>query len=92
MLGNKLEGLSSKMFEPIAGNKLQSVDFCYNKKINAIYQPGIERSVALLEELMDIIDKNCDLPFDEEEREEFDQYFTATLENLWTSGLDHHRR
>jgi Leucine-rich repeat (LRR) protein len=67
---NQLEILSSKMLESVAGNELEKVNFRGNTKINAFYQPGEEESVASLQELMDIIDSNCDLPFDD----------------LWTSG------
>lgn len=85
VFGNDLEFLSSKLLEPIADNQLERVNFQSNK-ISAFYQPGAEGSAASLQALMDIIDKNCDLPFKDGERKQFDQVFPATLENLWTFG------
>jgi hypothetical protein len=50
--------LSSELLEPILDNQLEQVDF----RNNALYQPGAKGSVASLEELLDIIDKNCECP------------------------------
>jgi BTB/POZ domain len=83
--GNKLEFLSSELLEPILDNQLEKVDIRGNTKINALYQPGAEGSVSSLQEFLDIIDKNCDLPLDDE-KEEFDQAFVSTFESLRTSG------
>jgi Leucine-rich repeat (LRR) protein len=83
--GNEFDCLSSEVLEPISRNQLERVSFRSNT-INAHYQPEVEGSVASLQELMEIIDKNCDLPFGRGEKKEFDQACIATLENLWTSG------
>jgi hypothetical protein len=81
---NNLEYLSSKLLEPILGNQLQTVNFEDNTKINAFYQPGKEGSVASLQELMNIIDLNCEPPKDEI-KEEFKNTFNAGFKELWTS-------
>jgi BTB/POZ domain/Leucine rich repeat len=83
---NKLEFLSSQLLEAIAGNQLERVDFRSNTKIDAFYQPGEEGSVASLQELMEIIDKDCESPEnDEDEEEEFMRSFAAGFKDLWTT-------
>jgi Leucine-rich repeat (LRR) protein len=81
---NKLEFLSSKLLEPILGNQLERVNFKGNTKINAFYEPGEKGSVASLQELMKIIDQNCEPPKDKL-KEEFKKTFAAGFEELWTS-------
>jgi Leucine-rich repeat (LRR) protein len=85
LCGNKLEFLSSKLLEPIAGNQLGRVKLGNSKKINAFCQPGVEGSVASLQELMKIIDKNCERPEEDIEKEEIAKTFAAGFEELWTS-------
>jgi Leucine-rich repeat (LRR) protein len=83
---DKLKFLSSQILAPIAENQLERVYFNNALEIDAMYQPGTEECVASLQELMDVIDKHFDLPFNDDEKEEFNQTCIATFENLWTSG------
>jgi BTB/POZ domain len=80
---NKLEFLRSKLLDPIAVNGIIRLDFRGNTKIDAFYQPGKIKSVGSLQELMKIIDKNCEPPKDE--REDFAQGFVVGFKELWTS-------
>lgn len=68
---NKIEKMTSKLLEPIMNNKLQTVSFIGNKKIDAFFQIKTgrrgnsiftERSVNTIEDLMQIIDDQCHEP------------------------------
>lgn len=79
---NKLEFLSSSLLDPIAEN-LQFADFRDNLKLDAMFSAGEEGSVASLEELMDIIDENCEKPV---EAESFANDVAVGINELWLSG------
>jgi Leucine rich repeat len=57
--GNQLEFMSSKLLEPIMKNRLRTVEFKGNTKINAFLGFGSAKSI---EELMKIIDEECTKP------------------------------
>jgi hypothetical protein len=59
---NKLEILSSAVFDPIINNGLELLVLSGNVKIDAFYLPGNKNSVATIDELMEIIDSNCNAP------------------------------
>jgi Leucine-rich repeat (LRR) protein len=85
---SKLERISSKLLEPIASSLL--VNFNSNTKINSYFSPGFGGSTKSLQELMKIIDKNCEKPDEREEmlseiydRQEFDRDFVVGFKDLW---------
>lgn len=55
--GNRIERMSSKLLQNIAGNQLVYVDFRGNATIDALYEPERSKSVKSLEVLMGIIDE-----------------------------------
>jgi hypothetical protein len=59
---NKIEFMSSNLFKPIIGNKLEYISFGENTKIDAIYSQGWTGNVASVPDLMTIIDANCSKP------------------------------
>jgi BTB/POZ domain len=77
---NKLEFMSSELLDPIANNNLIQLDFSGNTKIDVFYKPGTERCIDSLQELKDIIDKNCESPKDERD---FAQGFVDGFKDLW---------
>lgn len=76
---NKLQFLSSKMLLPIIGNGLNSVNFGHNPIIDQNYCPEDKGNVNSLQELMDIIDKECSEPLDVK------HYSARVVKDLWTS-------
>jgi BTB/POZ domain/Leucine rich repeat len=83
LYGNKLQFLSSELLDPIADNKITNLDFRKNTKINAFYLPGANESVKSMQELMKIIDDNCE-PL-KDEKEDFAGSFVVGFKELWTS-------
>ena len=64
---NKIEFVSSKLFEPIMKNNFQYINFRWNRKIDVFYHPQISYNmnkihVSSVAELMDIIDAKCSKP------------------------------
>jgi BTB/POZ domain len=86
----KLERISSKILEPIANNRLDLVSFDSNTKINSLFGRQHYRTTKTLRELMEVIDKNCDKPDEDEEmlsevyeQEDFDRDFVNGFKDLW---------
>jgi BTB/POZ domain/Leucine rich repeat len=79
--GNKLERMSSKLLEPVK-NVLQKADFSGNTKINFWFWSASPDSS--LDKLMNQIDINCDLPFDEQQQRKA-KIATEFIESLWAS-------
>lgn len=80
--GNRIEFMSSEVLKPLG--RLKYVDFRNNDSINTLFAPEDPSSVASLQELMEIIDKECKPPNDKG-KEEFAVNFTAGFNDLWTS-------
>jgi Leucine-rich repeat (LRR) protein len=77
---NKLERMSSKLLDPIK-NVLQYAEFYGNTKINSCFSYGsLDFS---LEKLMNLIDNDCELPFDEQPSKA--EIATEVVESLWAS-------
>ena len=53
---NKIEHISSELFQPIIHNKIQHISFLGNTYNDAIFSPGYSKSVSSVAELMRIID------------------------------------
>jgi BTB/POZ domain len=79
---DRLYYVSSKMLQPIAKNDFKLVKFSRNSKIDALYQPGKEGSVASLQELMIVIDEEFERPA-EEANEEHNQNFITGIKEMW---------
>lgn len=78
---NKLVHLSSKLLKPLLLNQMSSINFENNPNINSFYDSGDkEGSVNSLEDLMDIIDKNCGPPIPSN-----GEIFTTGTKTLWAS-------
>lgn len=60
---NKLKFISSKLLEPVIINARTFIDFRRNEKIDSFYWPNNVGSVGTIKELMNIIDTNCDKPY-----------------------------
>lgn len=81
---NKLRILSSKLLKPIAGNAVTLVDLRGNTKIDACFHPAQgQGNVDSLQELMEIIDKKCVPPF---ENNVFKTKFFGGYKQIWESG------
>jgi BTB/POZ domain/Leucine rich repeat len=80
---NKLEFFSGKLLEPIAENELELVDLQFNTNISTFYVPGHKRSVASLQELMDVINEKCSKLA---ENETFKDDIAIGLKELWDTG------
>lgn len=74
---NQLKFLSSKLIQHLAWNENIVVDFRDNDAIDEIYYP--EGDFESLEYLMGVIDKNCQTPAEEKEKEEFGIGFVEGL-------------
>lgn len=59
---NKIEAMSSKLFQTIVNNELEVVEFESNVKIDANYFLSCGCGVSSLAELMDLIDSQCSKP------------------------------
>jgi BTB/POZ domain len=72
--GNLIENMNSLFLQPIIENDIKLIDFRYNKKIDAFFDPESMclGSTETVLELMNIIDARCGNTFDIE---------------LWTEGL-----
>jgi BTB/POZ domain/Leucine rich repeat len=81
---NNLEFMSSELLTPITGNQLKLLNFRGNNKIDATYNPGAKRSVKTLQELMEIIDRDCSEPNDE--KEDLESEFHGRFKEMWQSN------
>lgn len=86
--GNNLCTVSSEIFKPLKKNKLTIVNFEDNSKINAYYQPNKPSSSAAsvdsLQKLLDLIDKNCETPSDQNHQSYIQEFATGTA-SFWKS-------
>lgn len=88
-ISNKLEFVSSKFLETIK-NQLVYVDFESKSTKIGRYQPGAAGSLGSLQDLCDIIDKNCKKPTGTRldlAVEDFSERILKGLKGLWTSGV-----
>lgn len=90
---NKIESMSSKLFQPIIKNNLTYIDFRGNAKIHAFYaQPNSYDSVATVADLMRIIDTRCLQPQHSEDQttnylsEIYQKTMPKGFEKLYSTG------
>jgi hypothetical protein len=83
--GNKLKAVSSKLLQPIKAS-LKYANFEDNTKINAFYDS--ENPQMSLEQLMKVIDTDCDVPVEEKlnfPNRDLKDELLAGFEALWSS-------
>jgi hypothetical protein len=86
--GNKLEFVSSEMFQPVIDNDFELVGFSENLRINAVYIRNRPNGCGSLKKLMEIIDENCLKPdeFEESVKNTFKFDFWKPVADLWSSN------
>lgn len=84
---NKIGFLSSELLKPILANGLISVDFGENPKIDAKFSTQESKKNVSLEELMDMMDGQCDKPLANNQfNEDFNYKFMKGFSQLRNSG------
>jgi BTB/POZ domain len=77
---NNLAFMNSELLKPITGNRLKFLSFRGNS-IDAVYSYGSKKSLTTLQEIMDIIDRNCSAPIEED----LDNKFHSRFKEMWQS-------